>query len=413
MSKGRLGPFLLSGLMVGPVLGSGIFILPPLVHAAAGTWALPAWGVTVLLNAVFAFVFAFLSVQFPGDGGAADAIAAVLGQRARRLASYYLISAVIFGPAAVLLTIARYIPMPLLDALPGGRMAVALALVPIGYLLLLQHIRAVGTVALVLSSVSTVLLLTGGVLVLGWHSNGVSLAPAAAEFDTGVFGHVLLMLFWIIVGWEVVGNYSGEVDDPRRTIPRAVMGSVAAVTLVELCVAAAMSRAAVPAEAGYGMAQLFYPLFGTAGATVCALLVAALCTTTYLMFVGGVARLMASLAEDGALPAVLGRRNGNGVPVAGLTVLCVMQAASLVACLAGIARLESLVAIASGFFLANALVGILAAVRILPARWHKGCALVLAVVLCMVLAQAAWFVLLAIVVLACVCLARPGRVLSA
>lgn len=404
MKSGKLGPYLLSGLMVGPVLGSGIFILPPLVHEAAGEWAFPAWCITVVLNAIFAFVFGFLSIQFPGDGGVADAIAHVFGPRLKRLASYYLISAVIFGPAAVLLTIARYIPLPWLDTVEGGRMLAALCLVPVGYALLLQRIRAIGTMALVLSSVSAVLLLTGGIWVIARYSTDLSVLPGVQDFDAGVFGHVLLMLFWIIVGWEVVGNYSGEVAEPQKNIPRAVCGSVAAVTFVELCVAFAMQRADVPAQAGYGMAKLLYPMFGNAGAVVCSLLVTALCVTTYLMFVGGVARLMASLAQEGAFPALVGRRNRDGVPVIALTLLCLMQGLSLGACLFGLARLETLVAIASGFFLANALIGISAAMMLLKMQWQKWCAALLAVVLCIVLTQSAWFVLVAIAGLGVWCL---------
>lgn len=446
----KLGPFLLSGLMVGPVLGSGIFILPPLVYGEAGEWALPAWMITVCLNAVFAFVFGFLSIRFPGSGGVSDAIAHAFGSRAGVLASLYLISAVIFGPAAVLLTIAQYLPLPPVltegaaqlaagsfagQAEQGQRMLLAMALVVPGYLLLLQRIRSVGAVALVLSSVSAVLLFAGGVLVLAQYDGGKPLLPAAGSFEPGVFGHALLMLFWIIVGWEVVGNYSGDVESPGRTIPRAVLGSVAAVTLVEICVALAVQREALPVAAGYGVARLLYPLFGDAGQMVCALLVTALCTTTYLMFVGGVARLVSSLAaslasaihitpafgepsamrrsgEDGRgavavflpLLRMLERRNGADVPAGAVTLLCSAQVVTLIACMAGLARLETLVSVASGFFLANALMGIAAAIVMLRVPWQRAIAGGLAAVLLVVLWQAAWFVLAVVAVLAVLCL---------
>lgn len=411
MKSGKLGPFMLSGLMVGPVLGSGIFILPPLVHEAAGEWAIPAWLITVALNAVFAFVFGFLAIQFPGNGGVADAIGHVFGPRAKRLASYYLISAVIFGPAAVLLTIARYLPLPWLDTLPGGRMGVALCLVPLGFLFLLQHIRSIGTVALAISSISAVLLFVGGVLVMAFHGSGQGLLLEPESFNADVFGHALLMLFWIIVGWEVVGNYSGEVDDPQRTIPAAVWGSVIAVTAVELCVAFAIQTADVPAQAGYGVAKLLYPLFGASAGVVCSVLVTALCVTTYLMFVGGVARLMAALAAEGALPAVFAKTR-NGVPVVSIGVLCLMQAGSLAACIADMAKLESLVAIASGFFLANAIIGIGTGIVMLPHLWKRVCAALLGAVLLVVLSQSQWFVLAACIILALWCF-NPAERLTA
>ncbi len=413
--KRGLGPVLLCGLMVGPILGSGIFILPPLVQQAAGGWSVPAWGVTLCLNAVFAFVFGFLAVRFPGNSGVADAVAHVFGNRARLLSSLYLIAAVVFGPSAVLLTITRYLPVPLLDAWTHGRMLAALCLVPVGYVLLLQQIRSIGTLAFVLSSISATLLCLGAVLVLGQYGEPGRLVPVPGSFDAQVFGHVLLMLFWCIVGWEVVGNYSDDVDRPEWTIPRAVTLSVLAVTLVELAVALAMQMGVLPQRAGYGVARLLYPLFGTAGPAVCAMLVTALCVTSYLMFVGGVARLVAALAlpwakEDRGNAFLfraargMSARNAHGVPVMAVTLLCAAQVAVLVCCLLGLADMEHLVAVASGFFLTNALFGVAAAVRLLPAMWQKGCAILLGCALLVVLAQSAWFVLLAAAVLAILCL---------
>ncbi|NHZ48400.1 amino acid permease, partial [Desulfovibrio sp. XJ01] len=111
MRSAQLGPWLLAGLIVGPVLGSGIIILPPVVLGVAGAWALPAWLVMIAVGVVFALVFGELSVLFPGDGGVSVAVGHAFGPQGRRLASLYLVVAVLFGPVAVLLTGVRYLPL--------------------------------------------------------------------------------------------------------------------------------------------------------------------------------------------------------------------------------------------------------------------------------------------------------------
>lgn len=424
MRSAQLGPWLLAGLIVGPVLGSGIIILPPVVLGVAGAWALPAWLVMIAVGVVFALVFGELSVLFPGDGGVSVAVGHAFGPQGRRLASLYLVVAVLFGPVAVLLTGVRYLP---LGGMPPVGVAYGLLLVCAG--LLLRQVASLGRVALVLSSVSAGLLFAGGVVTLGdaastlWRGAGWGMAggmpgdmPGMAGAgilsafalpapDWSMLGHALLLLFWIVVGWEVVGNYSAEVRNPRRTIRKAVIRALAAVTAVDLAVAggmqwlavrntapgtaAAASNIAVPPD---GVAALLTPLFGAWGGPVLGALALALCATTYLMFVGGVARLAASLAEDGILPRAVGLRAGTGAPAGGIGLLCGAHMVVLAAVGRGAIDVTGLVALADGFLLANALCGVLTAVRLLrgPLRWG---AAILALVLGAVLAHAAWWVL--------------------
>ncbi|SMF23692.1 amino acid permease [Desulfovibrio gilichinskyi] len=110
MQAGKLGPALFCGLIIGPILGSGIFILPPLVIEKAGQWAFPAWLAIILINAAFAYVLSWLSVMHPGESGVTKAVEKAFGARIKMLTSFYLIASVCIGPAAVLLTLGEYLP---------------------------------------------------------------------------------------------------------------------------------------------------------------------------------------------------------------------------------------------------------------------------------------------------------------
>ena len=61
---------------------------------------------------------------------------------------------------------------------------------------------------------------------------GPFLDPGSRGFEEPArFGYGLLLLFWTVVGWEIIGNYSAEIRDPGRTIPRSVALSVAVALL--------------------------------------------------------------------------------------------------------------------------------------------------------------------------------------
>ncbi len=396
MQSRKLGPVLLCGLMIGPILGSGIFILPPLVLDLAGAWSLPAWITILLINAAFAFVFGWLSILFPGDGGVTTAVEAALGPRLKLLTAYYLIGSVCLGPAAVLLTIGHYLPLNFSASGAHGSALTALAILPVLCILLLQHIRAIGGIALVLSSAGALLLFAGGVLTL--CQSGLPAQPLPS-FEPAVFGRSLLLLFWIVVGWEVVGNYSGEVADPGRNIPLAVLLSVSVVSLVELAVAAGMQYGLHPQNAGPGVSRLLWPLLGTAGSYVGGLLVLGLCVTTYLLFVGAVSRLVLSLAEQKQLPAVFARRSKSGAPVTAILCFCGLHGATILLVIGGALDLAHIVALANGFFLANALIGVMAALHLFQSPRRRLLSGILAAALVCVLLQAEPISLVGIIVL--------------
>ena len=99
----KLNTFTLSGLMIGPVLGTGIILLPPLIYNISHEYSLFIWGLILCCGLIFSLIFAKLSILYKGNEGASLATKNVLGVKYQKLTSFYLISAVCFGPVAVLL----------------------------------------------------------------------------------------------------------------------------------------------------------------------------------------------------------------------------------------------------------------------------------------------------------------------
>lgn len=358
--KKQLGPLLLSGLMIGPILGSGIIILPPLAYGVAGDWAIFAWVLMALAGFVFAFTFGRLSILYPGSAGVTTAVAAAFGEPVKKLTALYLIGAVLFGPVAVMLTAAEYL-------YPEGSAAplIALPMLLACSLLLQRRIDSIGRISLVLSSLAAVTLVVGGMATLFFHRKAAVPLP---DFAAGDFGYALLLLFWTIVGWEVVGNYSGEVRNPKRTIMRAVGFSAVVIALVSLTVAAAVqfARAELAGAGRLQVTAIITPLFGGWSHPVMAALTLSLCITTYLLFVGGVARLIGALAAENFLPRALGIVNRQGAPVGAIVALTAVHLTVSIAATYGAVTVETLVALADGFFIANAAIGLAAACKLFP-----------------------------------------------
>ncbi|MEL7656600.1 MAG: amino acid permease, partial [Bacillota bacterium] len=234
----KLNTLTLSGLMIGPILGSGIVLLPPMAISILGGQAIYAWTIIMVLGIVFAYVFAKMSLLISSNEGMSTVIGQSLGQSFRELASNYLTAAVCFGPVAVMLTASEFLSN-ILKNLNLNKTILAFIVLILCVTVILRGITTVGKLTLLFSSLTAVLLVAGSIYSL--------LTQAEIFYPTGVpepgkLGYTLLLLFWAIIGWEVIGNYVEEVEKPELTIMRAMKISVGAIIIVYLLSAFAMQN---------------------------------------------------------------------------------------------------------------------------------------------------------------------------
>lgn len=358
--KKNLNLWTLAGFLVGPVLGSGVVLLPPLALERAGAGAFSAWVVTLVLMGVFAGVCAALALRFPGDGGLTAAVGAAFGDRYRTLCGRLLAGAVCFGPAAVLLMAGRF----LAEIVPqfGGETLGAWLFLALCVGLLLRRVSFAGMLSLVGSTVIGAGFLLGSLYILFFRESATTLALTAPS--PAAFGETLVLLFWAVIGWEILGNYTLEIESPKRNIPLAAGIAFCAICAVYLSIAAALPYAG-SGEGIPSMTELLTPLFGRFASPLLAVFGMLLCVCTYLMVVGGVARLAASMAERGELPRLLALRNKEGAPYRAIAALGCVHGAGLLLSSLSVLDVASLVGIANGLFLLNSLLAVAAAARLL------------------------------------------------
>ncbi|MFD4705747.1 APC family permease [Gottfriedia sp. NPDC058432] len=377
MRNRKIGFLLLSGLMIGPILGSGIIILPPAVYETAGNYAIFAWVIMLGLSLIFALMFGRLSLLIPGDSGVPLAVERAFGTQIKNLSAIFFLLAVCFGPIAVTGTAGHYLQL-LTNQSFFNEKWLALGILCFVYIILTRSIADVGKFAFFMSSFIVVTLIVGSIHTLITVDGSFTLSNPITVSD---FGESLLLLFWALIGWEVIGSYSLEVKNPERTIPRAVVLSFSIIAIVSLTVAFAFQW--IHSKNGNMMDQSLAPLlqslFGSWSTPIISSITIALCISTVLLVIGAVSRLIADQAKTGLLPSWLSFKNKNNVATRSLFSLFGIHIIVFILYFSDFLSIQTLVAIANAFFLCNALLGVLACLRLFDSVFFKIGSFILAI----------------------------------
>lgn len=244
----RLGPFDATMIVMGGIVGAGIFINPHVVARQVGTpfLVLAAWAAGGLIALAGAFVYAELAARRPHTGG----------QYAYLRDAYHPAVAFVYGwalllvtqtggMAAVAVTFGRYYVE--LTGTPVAEWVVALVALAALTAVNCLGVRAGGTlqnVFMVLKAAAIVVLVVAGLsLVPASHAaagpgaapGGLLDRPASAGLATA-FGAALVPVLFAYGGWQTASFVAGELRDPRRDLPRGLLFGVVGVVALYLAV---------------------------------------------------------------------------------------------------------------------------------------------------------------------------------
>jgi amino acid transporter len=233
----RLGFWATTAVVVGTIIGSGIFRVPAEVAAGVGSVAgiAAVWVLGGAIALCGALAIAELAAAFPESGGVFVYLREVYGPGVAFLYGWTLLFLAPVSTAAIALVFAEYLGtlVPLNPA--GVRLVAAGAIVVVavaGY----RSVRGAGAIqnaatagklaALAALIVAAFLLGDGGA---GAFGRG---APPAADAHWGGVGLSLVAALWAYNGFQDMVCIAGEVRDPGRVLPRAMLaGSVTVVTV--------------------------------------------------------------------------------------------------------------------------------------------------------------------------------------
>ena len=237
----RLGPIDATLVVMGGIVGSGIFMNPALVAREVHTPALilGAWLTGGVIAVLGAFVWAELASRRPQVGG----------QYAYLREAYHPVLAFVYGwgfllvtlsggMAAVAVTFARYV-RELGVALPEAWIAtIALVALTVINCFGVRAGAASQNLFMVLKLVAIAGLVVAGALVARAFGGGpypVLDRPPSFGLVTA-FGAALGPVLFAYGGWQTASFLAGEVRDPRRNLPRGLLLGVGGVIVLYLAV---------------------------------------------------------------------------------------------------------------------------------------------------------------------------------
>ena len=255
----RIGLFDATMIVMGGIIGSGIFVNPYVVARQVHTSALilGAWifgGFTALAGA---FVYAELAVLRPTLGGQYAYLRDAYHPAVAFLYGWALLLVMqTGGMAAVAITLARYSKQ--LVHTSASENAIA-----IGALLLLSAVNCLGV--RFGSSVQSALMVLkigaiGVLVMLGFlaSTSHAAATPLSAARDSPLsFGAAVVPVLFAYGGWQTAGFMTGEMKNPTRDLARALLFGVLGVTTIYLSVNLVCLRVLGPA----GLAQTKTPAY--------------------------------------------------------------------------------------------------------------------------------------------------------
>jgi basic amino acid/polyamine antiporter, APA family len=228
------------GILVGTVIGSGIFVAPNRIAALVGSpqLILAVWIVGGVLSFFGALAFAELGAAFPQAGGMYVYLRESYGPLVAFLFGWTLFFVIDSGAIATLSVAfsARYLPY-FVPLSPLGSKLVAAVLIAVLVTVNLLGVRYGAALQNVLMfikfgaivAVSLVVFAVAG----GQTSHFVQPAPAGWSGGlVGNFGAALVLSLWAYKGWEAVTFSSGEIRNPERNMPLGLLAGTAVVILL-------------------------------------------------------------------------------------------------------------------------------------------------------------------------------------
>ena len=302
-----IGPFTATLLVIGGVIGSGIFLTTGAMAQAlpSATLLLAAWVVGSLFAVFGALTYAEMATMFPRSGGVYVFLQEAFGPLVGFLYGWATLLVVLCGGiAAVAVGFADYFSY-FFPALSQKYVAVASIIV-------LGCINYLGvTAGSLTNAVLTVAKVTGLVLLPLFALFAPQTTPlwqpivppdVASPFSA--FGVALIAVLWAVEGYYFLTYAAGEVRDPSRNLPRALTFGLLTVMTIYVIVNLAYLYA-LPMEQLRGTTRVAEAaataMVGPIGATIIALTV--ICSTlgANAAVILGASRLFYAMAKDGLL----------------------------------------------------------------------------------------------------------------
>ena len=319
--------------VVGMVIGGGVFFKPQAVYTLTGGapgLGMLTWVLAGIVTIAAGLTAAEVSAAIPKTGGMMVYIEEIYGKKLGFLTGW--MQSVLFFPATIA-ALAVMFGQQSAGLLGNDGLSLPLAL---GVILLIAVLNTLGSkTSGAIQTISTVgkLLPLALIIVFGFikgNGNNPIVQPMVAEglSPMSVIGQVLIAILFAYDGWINVGAIAGEMKNPGKDLPKAIVGGLSLVMAVYVVINLAylwvlpadqLMNYASPASAV--AEQIFGPMGGkfvTVG-----ILVSVFGALNGYLLTGP--RITYTLGAAKTLPAMLGKLSKNGSPVNATLAMAVLS----------------------------------------------------------------------------------------
>jgi len=333
--KRTLGSRDLTLLVVGNVIGSGIFLVPAAVMRQSGESvpiAMLVWLVGGVLSLLGALSYAELGSMDPEAGGLYAYIRDAFGPFPAFLYGWTLFFVIGAGTIAALVVAAANYMTQLTPLTAVGKQIMAVTLIVIMAVINVRGTRESTAVQNLTTAIKVLaILVMSGLLIVRGDGGSASAVVSSVEAVsvTGV-GLSVIAVLWAYEGWQYVTFVAGEAQNPQRTIPRAlVMGTVVLISIYLIANVAYVSAlgttrmAASEAVAGEAVTQVLGP---SAGKLITIAIILSMYSAAHATVIT-VPRVYFAMARDGVFFTQLARIHPRfGTPAVAIVASCAWAA---------------------------------------------------------------------------------------
>jgi APA family basic amino acid/polyamine antiporter len=325
-------------IIVGIVIGAGIYSVPPLVAKFTGSvdWMLGAWVLGGVLSLIGALNYAELATTFPNAGGDYHFLTRAYGKDVSFFFAWARVMVITTGSIALLGFVfgdymTKLLPLgPYSSAIYAALTVIVLTAINIAGL---RESARTQNILTVLEVGGLMLVVVAGLMIGGSAPMAAAPAPAAGGFPA-MFGLAMVFVLLTYGGWNEAAYISAEVKGGKTAILKALVLALLVITAAYIVVVLALL---------YGLgfegiqksnavaADVMTAAFGTFGTTLVGLSVAVATLTSInaTMLVG--ARTNYALGNDWPILSFMSRWQGErDAPVRAFIVQAVLALALIV-----------------------------------------------------------------------------------
>ncbi len=328
--QNKLGFWALFSLVIGSQIGSGVFLLPASL-SLLGSHAIIGWLVSGFGALSLTMVFIQLVERFPKTGGPHVYVLQAFGNTAAFFTgwTYWLISTV--SSATVILAAVGYLS-PLTGPLsPLLTVALSLALLGSVLVLNLRGVASAGSMETFLAVVKIFTLVFIPCLAFTQfdYGNIVTMPEPSDSFASlTLIGKSSLLTLWAFIGLESATAPAESVDNPRYTIPAAMISGTSCVLILYLLNSIAL-QGLIPAQS---LAVSSAPYVDAASlllglpwiVSAVGLFASMVCLSNLNAWILTSGQIALGLAQENFFPSLFATLNQKGAPKWGLCISCAL-----------------------------------------------------------------------------------------